>query len=148
MSGHCGEFDRAREAGRLEGEAEARWREHLAGCADCREQVAADELLRGALEAPVPTLSPGFEAGLRRELDRRVAARATPAPRAGRLRPAGLWALAAYGTAALAASVVILARLPWESLTPSPALGIALGALALLSPVALLDRLGIVRPPG
>ena len=140
----CEEFDRRPVDGALGSSAEsAGWREHLAGCAECREQQRADALLRDALAGPAPELSPAFEAGLRRELERRATAR-----RSGRLRPAGLWALAAYGAAALAASVAILARLPWESLAPSPALGMALGALALLSPLALLDRIGIVRPPG
>ena len=144
----CGEFDRVRTAGVLDREAEARWREHLAGCADCAEQARADALLQEALNEPVPELSPGFEAGLRRELRTRTAAQPARARRPGRLRPAGIWALAAYGTAAAAASAVILARLPWESMAASPVLGMALGAVALLSPLGLLDRIGIVRPPG
>ena len=143
----CAELDRRLAAGELDAEAAARWREHVAGCADCREQEAADALLRAALDSPPPRLSAGFADGLRRELDRRVAGR-PGAHRPGRLRPAGLWALAGYGTAALAASVAILVSLPWESLTVSPAAGIALGAIALISPLALLDRVGIVHPPG
>ena len=146
--GRCGEFDRARAAASLAGDEAVRWREHLAGCADCREQARADALLRGGLTAPVPELSAGFEAGLRRELERRAAARPAPARRPGRLRPSGMWLLAAYGTAATAASAVILARLPWASLTPSPVLLVALGAQALLSPLVLVDRIGVVGPPG
>ena len=149
MSGdRCGELDRVLARGRLEGEERARWREHLAGCADCRRQESADAQLRGALADPAPELSAGFDAGLRKALERRAAGRPAAAGRPGRLHRSGLWALAIYGTAAAAASVAILTRLPWESLAPSPALGIAIGAIALLSPVALLDRLGIVRPPG
>lgn len=148
MNGHeCPEFDRRRQAADLEGEPSAPWQEHLAGCADCRQQASADAVLRGVFEEPVPALSPGFEAGLRRELERRRAAR-RPAPPAGRPRASGLLSVAAYLTAVVAASAAILARLPWESLTPSPVLLVGLVALGLLSPLALFDRLGIVRPPG
>ncbi len=138
-------------AGREAGdEGEGRWNDHLAGCADCREQASADALLRGTLgQAPAPPeVSAAFEGRLRRRLQRRTAGRPITARRTGGLRPSGLWALAAYGTAATGASAAILARLPWESLAPSPALLVTVGALALLSPLALLDRVGIVRPPG
>jgi hypothetical protein len=98
--------------------------------------------------APPTGLSAEFEARLRQRLEDRAAG-ILPAPRRpARLRPAGLWALAAYATAATAAAVVILARLPWQSLTPSPVLLICLGGLAMLSPLVLLDRVGVVRPPG
>ena len=146
--GRCREFDAASAGGGPLRDAAIGWREHLAGCADCREQAAADALPRGALTPPPPALSADFEVRLRRRIERRAAAPPAVTGRRGGLRPAGLLTLAAYGTAATAASAVILARLPWESLSPSPVALAALGALALLSPLVLLDRFGIVRPPG
>ena len=45
------------------------WREHLEGCAGCREQWHAHHLLAATFaEEPVPQLSPAFEAGLDRKL--------------------------------------------------------------------------------
>lgn len=146
MSGSCEEFDRLRSDG--EGERERHWREHLAGCAACREQSRADVLLRVALDTHAPELGAGFEQRLRARLEQRAAPRSRAASHPGRLGSSDLWTLGAYATAAAVASAVILSRLPWQSLTLSPALGITLGALALLSPLVLLDRLGIVRPPG
>ncbi len=153
MTGSCEEFDRRRESGGFDGEQETLWREHLAGCAVCREQAAADAFLREMSAPPPPELAAGFEGRLQRRLEQRGArhpATGHPAtvPRPGRLRPFGLWTLAAYGTAATIASVLILSRLPWHSFTAPPGLGFVLGALALLSPLVLLDRIGIVRPPG
>ena len=52
MTGRCEEFDRLLGTTPGDGDVEARWQEHLAGCASCREQAAADTLLREAL----PTL--------------------------------------------------------------------------------------------
>ena len=147
MNDSCEQFDRRLAHGVLEGDEEARWLEHLAECAVCSEQAPADVLLRGALGDPAPKLSAEFDRRLRRRLEQRVAGAPAPTRRPGRLRPSGWWLLVAYGTVAAAASVVIVARLPWQSFTPSPVLGITLGALALLSPLVLLDRIGIVRPP-
>ena len=147
MVGRCEEFDRLEEAGRGEGGGEAAWREHLAACASCRGQSAVDALLREALPSP-PAPVAGSEERLRRRLAERLGERPRPARRALGLRPVALWTLGAYGTAAAAASLLILARLPWQSLAASPAVGIALAVLALLSPLVLLDRVGVVRPPG
>ena len=148
MTGSCEEFDRRLDSGGFDGEQETLWREHLAGCAVCREQAAADAFLREMSAPPPPELAAGFEGRLQRRIEQRVAQRAATVPRPGRLRPSGLWTLAAYGTAATVASVLILSRLPWHSFTAPPGLGFVLGALALLSPLVLLDRVGIVRPPG
>lgn len=143
MNDRCDAFDRRLEAGGAAAGDRESWADHLAGCADCREQDRADALLRGALAAPAPELAAGFDGRLLLRLEARAARRS-----AGGLGRSAWWLLAGYGTAAAAVSVVILARLPWQSLTPSPALGITLGALALLSPLVLLDRVGVVRPPG
>lgn len=147
MSDRCERFDRFLEGAPGGGEAAARWRRHLAGCASCREQEAVDALLRRALPA-APAAAPGYEERLRRRLGERLADRSTRGRRRLGLRPAALWALGAYVSAAGAASVVVLARLPWQSLAVPPGLGLVLGAIALLSPLALLDRADIVRPPG
>ena len=131
-----------------ERDGDARWLDHLAGCVTCREQTSADALLRGALATPPTELGAGFDRQLRQRLERRAAGGSPTARRPGRLRPAGLWTLGAYGTVAAFASVVVLSRLPWQSINMSPALAITLGLLILLSPLVLLDRTGIVRPPG
>lgn len=153
----CDEFDRLRPEGKVDDPRARRWQEHLDGCAHCREQVRADGLLRETLAAPAPELVAGFEERLRRRLESRSAPRPAAVGRPGLGRSSsgrpglprfGWWVLATYGTAAAVASAVILARLPWQSIAPSPAFGITLGALALLSPLVLLDRIGIVRPPG
>jgi len=146
MIGECGEFDRRPAA--PAGEAEARWREHLAGCSSCGEQAAIDALLREARPPAPPELNAGFEARLRLRLERRLTAGARPARRPGGLRPAALWVLGAYGTAAGLASLLLLSRLPWQLSAAPPGVAITLGVLALLSPLVLLDRIGIVRPPG
>ena len=148
MSELCDEFDRALASGEIAGEEESPWREHVAGCAVCRQQANADALLREALATAPPELAAGFEGRLRLRIEQRAGEGSASARRPGSLRPSGLWALAAYGTAAAIASVVIVSRLPWESFTPSPALGFTLATILLLSPLVLLDRLGIVRPPG
>ena len=149
MIGCCEEFQRLQEISRKDGDAAARWRRHLDGCETCREQEATDALLRAMSRRPVPELSGTFEERLRSRLRAEdAAARRAPSRRPRGLRPAAVWVLGAYGTAAAAASILVLMRLPWRSLAVTPSLGIALGALALLSPLILLDRVGVVRPPG
>ncbi len=148
MNGRCEEFDRFLESPPGDGEAEARRRQHLAGCASCRQQEVADALLREALPEPPPELGAGFDRRLRGELERRLAENTPPARRQGGLSPVALWALGAYGMAAVLVSLLVLVNLPWQSLAASPGMGIVLGALVLLSPLVLLDRVGVVRPPG
>jgi len=130
MNGYCEEYDRVVDRGTLEGEQASRWREHLRTCGSCRKQVAADASLREGFAAAPPELSPGFEARLHQRLDR---------PRSsGRFRPSWRWTLAGYATAATLASIIILSRLPWESLVAPRGLVFALGALVLASPLVLL----------
>ena len=50
-------------------------------------------------------------------------------------------------TAAATTSLWILTHITWPSIPNTSYLLLALGALALLSPLLLLDRAGIVRPP-
>lgn len=148
MNGFCEEYDRFLDGGVLEGERAGQWREHLRSCASCREQVAADAALREMIVAPPPELSAGFEARLHQRLDGRRpnAARARRIP--GGVRPSWGWTLASYVTVATFASVLILSHLPWQSLVAPRAMVLTLGALVLVSPLVLLDRIGIFRPPG
>ena len=148
MMGRCKEFEELPAGAARDAEAETRWREHLAGCASCRRQEAVDALLRESSTAPVPRLSGGFDSHLRRRLERAAARRPVPVRRPAGLRPTALWVMAVYVTAAVAASLLVLTRLPWQSFAAPPGLGIVLGALALLSPLVLLDRVGVMRPPG
>ena len=142
MNGHCEEYDRYLERGGVEGENAAAWHEHLRGCASCGSQVVADASLRQAFAAspPPPELTAGFEARLHQRLEARRGL--------GRVWSSRRWVLATYATAATFASIMILSRLPWHSFDVPLGLVFALGAMALASPLVLLDRIGILRPPG
>ena len=103
------------------------WEDHLARCPDCRAHAALSSALRAALATtPVPALAPGFEARLRRRLEQSATVAARRRDR---------WIMAAYWTVAVAASLVILARLDWQSWTGSAARWPGLLALAILGPL-------------
>ena len=142
MNGYCEEYDRFLDRGGDEGEHSAAWREHLRGCPSCSEQVIADASLRQAFAGspPPPGLAAGFEARLHQRLEARRGRGAVWSSR--------MLVLATYATAATAASIMILSRLPWHSFDVPGSLVFGLGALALASPLVLLDRIGILRPPG
>ena len=150
MNGYCEEYDRFLDGGGLEGEDAARWREHLRGCPTCSKQVAADLSLRQAFAASPPSaeLTAGFEARLRQQLEARRPGATRVSRRLGRAWPSWGWVLAPYATAATFASILILSRLPWQSFDVPRSLVFALGAIVLASPLVLLDRIGILRPPG
>jgi anti-sigma factor RsiW len=131
VNNSCDQFDR------LPAE---RLAEHLRSCSQCREQNAADAALRQGFATPPPEIHIGFETRLRRRLQERRA----PA----RWRPVWGWTLATYVTAATIASIVILSRLPWGTLVAPRALGLTIVALVVASPLLLLDRIGVLRPPG
>ena len=142
MNGYCEEYDRFVDRGGLDGENAPQWREHLRGCPTCSKQVAADASLRQAFAGspPRPGLAAGFEARLHQRLEARRGRGAVGSSR--RLL------LATYATSATLASIMILSRLPWQSFEAPRGLVFALGALVLASPLVLLDRIGILRPPG
>jgi hypothetical protein len=150
MNGYCEEYDRFVDLGGLDGENAPQWREHLRGCPTCSKQLAAEASLRQAFAGspPPPGLAAGFEARLHQRLDARRPDAARGHTGLGRLWPSWGWTLASYATAATFASILILSRLPWQSFEAPRGLVFALGALVLASPLVLLDRIGILRPPG
>lgn len=75
------------------------WRDHLKGCAECREQWHAHKMLAATFaDEKVPELSPGFDAGL----DRKIAS-------AIEIRPLRGWRTAAM----LAYVAIALGLLGW-----------------------------------
>lgn len=124
------------------------WEDHLARCPECRAEAALSSELRAALApTPVPALAPGFEARLRRRLEQSAA---------GAARRRDRWIMAAYWAAAVAASLVILARLDWQPWTSgSAARWPGLLTLAVLGPLLaapdfwrLLSNVGHLMWPG
>ena len=108
------------------------WEDHLALCPECRAEAALSSELRAALApTPVPALAPGFEARLRRRLGRSLEQNTAVAA-----RRRDRWIMAAYWAAAVAASLVILARLDWQPWTSgSAARWPGLLTLAVLGPL-------------
>ena len=103
-----------------------------------------DALLREALgDAPVPELSPGFEARLARRLGREGR---EPLPRSSRLLLAGYWLLAALASAAIVARTPAIPELPWAALA---SLLFAAAGLAVPALIAWRARrsLGYFRTP-
>jgi hypothetical protein len=115
------------------------WQRHLAGCAECREQVEADLMLHVALASrPEVGFAAGFDRALRQQLSRR---RPPPALERGHL-----WALFAYVGLAAGLSARILAGIDWSAAL-SPAVGVLLVVAGLASPFVLLPRFNVMAPP-
>ena len=88
------------------------WREHLQGCAECREQWHAHQLLAATFaEEEVPELSPAFDAGL----DRKIASIVEVRP----LRGWRTAAMIAYVAAALGLLGWALKDVPLPTIDPS-----------------------------
>jgi hypothetical protein len=117
----------------LEGGSEANardWHDHLAGCASCREQWTAHQMLVATFaEEAVPELSPAFEAGLQRKLDAAIEVRP--------LRGWRIAALAAYAAAAVAFMRWILIRFPLPEVVIDPSSPWTAGAAMIAVPLTL-----------
>jgi hypothetical protein len=138
----CDDFDRLTDPRSTAGTEEREgWRRHLEECADCRQQMEADRLLRSGL-ASTPDLgfSAGFEASLRRRLSER---RPPRSPGRG-----ARWVLGGYATAAAGLSVWILGQIDWPSSLSLGSAGILLALAAGATPFLLLPRSSPLVPPG
>ena len=86
------------------------WHDHLTGCAGCREQWHAHQMLLATFaEEAVPELSPAFEVGLARKLDAAI-----------EVKPLRGWrvaVLAAYALAAVAFLGWLFTRFPLPSIS-------------------------------
>ena len=122
------------------------WREHLAGCSECREQWHAHQMLAATFATEeVPELSPDFDAAL----DRRLAA-------AVEIKPLRGWRLAAM----LAYAGIALALLAWAMKSvPLPTIDLSAPwvpvAVLLAVPLTFILAIGAARlipmrriPPG
>lgn len=171
MKNPCDEYTRHFEGrGGVDGAVSESWLEHLDSCTDCREQADADAALRSAFStarSPGSTrdaaldrsLRAGPDTGLGDRLDDWLAgeleirARGVPKAAPKRHRWGARWALAAYATLAGSLSLWVLSTVSWPAVSPVAPLAplaatITFGALALLTPLVLFDRLGVLRPPG
>ncbi len=133
----CQEFEEDLLRGGAELDLEG-WHSHLETCESCRQQGSMHQLLVACLaEVPVPELSPGFEAGLRRKLEERI-----------EVRPLRGWRVAAMAAYAFMGALLlrwVFGRFPLPSIAIDPASPWILGLALLAVPLTLWLAIGATR---
>lgn len=149
MKSPCSEWEQHFERGH-DHDARAEWDAHLASCSGCRDHTAMDAALRRSFSgvgSPAEQIDERLDAWLTAELAKRThCPQEAASDRRWRLSARERWVLVAYGAAASLVSLRVLSTVSWPAVSPAVPLT-ALGVLAVLTPLVLFDRLGVLRPP-
>ena len=133
----CERFEALLAGGTPESEVPT-WHGHLAGCAGCREQWVAHQMLVAAFnEVPVPELSPAFEAGLQRKIDAAI-----------EVKPLTGWRTAAMLGYALTAFVLlgwVFTKFPVPSISIDPASPWTMALAIAAVPLTIWLTIGATR---